>query len=259
MTQIVRNNLRPLTGGTLLLLLAVFMVLLRQEANNWFMETSSDAGFVLTDVDITGLARTRNRDIEAVLDIDNGMPMLAIDLGDLQARIEALPWVKQVEINRVLPGKLFISVTEREPYALSQRNGQVSLIDPDGASITDRGLAAYSDLILIVGEVDAEDLRAFDRLKDAAPALAGRIKSAVRVDGRRWDIIFKNGVRVKLPAALQQPYGLHEAWTRFEELNRKHQLLEREVSVLDLRLADRLVARVTPDGRRKMQGKEWAL
>lgn len=259
MTQIVRNNLLSLTSGTLLLLLAVSMVLLRQEANSWFMETSSDAGFVLTDVDITGLVRTRNQDIEAVLDIDNGMPMLAIDLGELQARIEALPWVKQAEINRVLPGKLFIGVTEREPYALLQHNGQVSLIDPDGISITDRGLGAYHDLVLIVGNVQAEDLRAFDRLRDTTPILSSRIKSAIRVDGRRWDIIFRNGVRIKLPAALEQPYGLHEAWARLDDLNKKHQLLEREVSVLDLRLADRLVARVTPDGRRKMQGKEWAL
>lgn len=228
-------------------------------ATLWFMETSSDAGFVLTDIEISGLARTKNRDVQAVLDIDSGMPLLAIDLEALQSRIEALPWVKRADINRILPGALTINITEREPFALAQKDGHVRLIDPDGAVITDRGLGEFSHLMLVVGHASPDDLRALEAEKLKAPGLSSRIKSAVRVGGRRWDLIFENGVRIKLPSELATPYGMEQAWMRFVELNERHQLLQREVSVIDLRLPDRLVVRVTPVGRRAMAGEEWAL
>lgn len=259
MTAMLRQNLMSLGVFASLAVMLALSIALQREASNWFVETSSDAGFVLNDIELNGLVRTREKDVQAVLDIDSGMPLLAIDLKNLQTRIEALPWIKQAQINRVLPGTLTINVFEREPYALSQSNGQVNLIDGDGVRITNRGLAKYTDLILIVGDTSIADLRTLDRLKAAAPMLASRIQSAVRVNQRRWDLIFKNGIRIKLPSVAEQPYGLEQAWARFGDLNQAHQLLEREISVIDMRLPDRLVVRVTPLGRRKMAGKEWTL
>ena len=243
--------------GVLLVIAAIYAV--RQDANVWMMETSSDAGFVLTDISITGLDRTQERDVQAVLDIDNGMPLLAIDLVEIQTRVEALPWVREAIVNRVLPGSVTIDVRERVPFALSQVNGSVALIDRDGVTITDRGLGTYSELMLVVGDVSPEKLQQLDELTAVTPELAGRIRSAVRINGRRWDLLFRNGVRVKLPSEMASEYDMARAWGRFEKLNEKHRLLEREVSVIDLRLQDRLVVRVTPTGRRQLEGKEWTL
>lgn len=227
--------------------------------NDWFMETSGDAGLVLTDLSISGLERTAENDVLAVLDVDNGMPLLSIDLVQLQERIEALPWVKQADVSRVLPGELSIHVTERIPYALAQHDGQIALVDPDGVEITRRGLSAFADLMLVVGTVKPAELVLLEQQKAKAVSLSSRIRSAVRVGNRRWDVIFENGIRVKLPADNAEPYGMVEAWNKFLELDRTKQLLAREVSVIDLRLADQLIVRITPVGRRKMAGKEWIL
>ena len=231
----------------------------KSNSNDWFMETSGDAGLVLTDLTITGLGRTAENDILAVLDVDSGMPLLSIDLAHLQAKIEALPWVKQADVSRILPGGLSIRVTERVPYALSQHDGRVVLIDRQGVEITDRGLPAFSDLMLVVGKVTPAELSLLEQQKAKAAPLADRIRSAVRVGNRRWDVIFDNGIRVKLPADNAKPYGMAEAWDKFVELDRTQQLLAREVSVIDMRLADQLIVRVTPIGRRQMSGKEWVL
>ncbi len=234
-------------------------VLLKNKTNVWWMETTSDAGLVLSNIEIKGLNRTKRRDVEAVLDVDTGMPLLAIDLAALQKRVEALPWVKEATITRELPGNMSIEIKERVPYALSQLDGQVSLVDPDGVTITNRGLGAFRDFVLIVGKVSKVQLTQFQSLMDANPNMSKRVRSAVWVNDRRWDIVFKNGVRVKLPSAMAETYDMQSAWARFVDLNTEHRLLEREVSVIDLRLHDRLVVRVTPAGRVKMSGDEWAL
>lgn len=259
MIEVMKHNRQMLTFVILLGLTSVGALVWQHAASEWFMETSRDAGLVLTDLNITGLERTKEHSVLAVLDVDNGMPLLSVDLKSLQARVEALPWVKRAEVSRILPGGLAIHIIECEPYALLQTDGAVVLVDPDGMIITDRGLAEFEHLMLIVGSVNIEDLRYLDQLRGQAHTMMERVKSAVRVSGRRWDFIFDNGVRVKLPEDAAQTYNSLHAWEKFVRLNAEHRLLEREVNVIDMRTPDRLVMRVTPDGRRRMTGKEWAL
>lgn len=259
MTAVVRHNF-SLIASVLLLTGSVSLgFAFQKQANLWFMETSREAGLILTDLEISGLVRTGEDDIFSVLDVDSGMPLLSIDLADIQSRVEALPWIKQAEVSRILPEGLSIKVTERIPYALAQHDGQVSLIDPQGVTITDRGLGKFSHLLLVVGDVGPEVLQLLEVEKAKAPKLGAKIKSAVRVGSRRWDLIFDNGIRVKLPPEQARPYGMSRAWEKFIEINTRHRLLEREISVVDMRFPDRLVVRVTPLGRRTMAGEEWAL
>ena len=259
MTVAIRPNQLVVAIASLFAISIIAGLSLKTNSSDWFMETSGDAGLVLTDLEISGLAQTTENDVLSVLDVDSGMPLLSINLADIQNKLEALPWVKQAEVMRVLPGGLSINIIERIPYALAQYNGKVALIDRDGVEITDRGLAAYSNLMLLVGKVPSQALEQLEEQKAKAGSLAGRIRSVVRVGNRRWDVIFDNGIRVKFPADDAKPYGAPEAWNKFIELDRTQQLLEREVTVVDLRLADKVIVRVTPTGRRQMSAKEWVL
>lgn len=226
--------------------------------DSWFMERSRDAGFVLNDLELDGLVRANRSDVLAALDVDKGVPLLSINLENIRTQLELLPWVKKAEVTRILPGKLKIQLTEREPFALWQREGTISLIDESGHVITSHGLKNYAHLMLVVGagaEQGAHDLYA---LLDQYPELSARVKTAVRVSDRRWDLVFDNGVRVKLPEGAPAPYDAQTAWQKFAELQTQYRLLEREVSVIDMRLPDRMIMRVSPDGHRLMDGTGWA-
>jgi len=259
MTEVIRSSQFFAAVMSLLVISAIAGLAVNANSNDWFLETSGDAGLVLTELNISGLDRTSEKDVLSVLDVDSGMPLLSINLAEIQSKIEALPWVKRTEVIRELPGGLFINVVERVPYALAQHDGKVTLIDEGGFEITDRGLASYSDLMLVVGKVSSNDLGLLEEHRAKAGPIADRIRSAVRVGNRRWDIIFDNGIRVKFPADDAKPYGAAEAWDKFIELDRTQQLLGREITVVDLRLQDKLIVRVTPAGRRQMSGKEWVL
>ncbi|MBL4638944.1 MAG: cell division protein FtsQ/DivIB [Kordiimonadaceae bacterium] len=247
--------------GALLSAASFYYMRASEPAAGWFLETSGRAGFVLSNVEITGLGRTTKNDVLARLDVDNGMPILGIDLESIQARVEALPWVRHAVVSRVFPGDLRVQVEERQPYALWQNNGSVGLIDMEGVVITRRGLDQYSELLMIVGEEGPATVGALFLMLESNVELAGRVKTAIRVGDRRWDMVFDNGVRVKLPEEMDAKYNASQAWQRFVSIQQKHSLLEREVSVIDMRIADRIVMRVTPAGRHqldvKRRGKEW--
>jgi cell division protein FtsQ len=76
----------------------------------------------------------------------------------------------------------------------------------------------------------------------AEPALFARVRDAVRVRDRRWDIELDNGMTVRLPEQ-----GADVAWRHLAIMDREQKLLDKALVSIDLRLPDRTVVRLTPE------------
>lgn len=73
------------------------------------------------------------------------------DLHPLQERVKALPWVKTVEIKRVWPNALIVSITQVEPMARFNDNW---LLSTDGSVFIPPSLAGLEQLPLLIGPQD---------------------------------------------------------------------------------------------------------
>jgi cell division protein FtsQ len=67
------------------------------------------------------------------------------------------------------------------------------------------------------------------------PILFEQVSAMSLVHDRRWDILLKNGIIVKLPETAPE-----KAWATLAQLNLQHQLLEKQIKTIDLRLPDKL-------------------
>ncbi|MCH8862939.1 MAG: FtsQ-type POTRA domain-containing protein [Proteobacteria bacterium] len=255
--RLLRRNRTLALAGALLLALAaswqagVFAVA-RDRVVMVAGDTAARAGLVLDAIEIAGLNRTTRAEMIAALGVATGDPMLGVDIVVVRMRAEALPWVREAAVARRLPGSLSVTVQERVPYALWQLKETLWLMDEGGTRITKRNLQRFSGLPLIVGEGAGEEATALFALLAEEPGLDERVRSAVRVGSRRWNLEFRNGVRLMLPE-VGADYGPRDAWARFADLQRRYGLLEREVTTLDMRLDDRLVLKVTPEGRKAIR------
>lgn len=220
--------------------------------DGWMVSASRDAGLVLDQIQITGSDRTTQDEILTALDVEDGSPLMAIDIAALKTRLEDLNWVKSTRVARNFPNELSIDITERTPFALWQKDGVVQLVDPGGVVITDQSLGDYADLLLLVGDGAATEAGKLMEMLGDVPTLSERVRSAVRLGDRRWDVIMDNGIRVKLPAS-DGPYGPKAAWKALALLEERDQILARELMVIDLRIEDRLVLRLSPDGQKAIQ------
>ena len=214
-----------------------------------FSALARDNGLTLQMIHIAGAERTAHDAILHATGIEMGVDIFAFDVADVRSRVEELPWVKSVRVERVLPESLEIKVTERQPYALWQRQGALWLIDNSGAPIIETEPELFTSLPLLVGEGAPAAVGAFVSILKATPELERRITSLIRVGQRRWDLILDTGVRLKLPEE-DEHYGLSAAWQRFSELDAEYRLLAREAAILDFRFPDRLVVRLTPEGEK---------
>ena len=203
---------------------------------------SVNAGFVVRDIFVVGRDSTPKATLLQALAVSSGTPILAIDLEAARARIQALPWVRQASVRRVLPATIVVEIVERRPLALWQHDRKFALIDEEGQIIL-RGddVARFSELMVVVGEDAAPHATALVRMLATEPELMRRVKAAVRVGGRRWNVHLVHGIDVKLPE--QDPEA---AWRRLAEYQRRYGVLDKQVRTVDLRFSDRLTLLPAP-------------
>jgi len=204
-------------------------------------DISAALGFRLTALTVEGRAMTAPADLLGALDAEVGTPIASIDVADAKTKVEALPWVKSAKIERRLPGTIHIMLEERAPYALWQRGERYTLVDQEGHLIVDIP-ESHIQLPLIVGPDAPANAAALFAVLRAQPSLASRVKAAVRVGERRWNLYldtYEDGVSVRLPEE-----NMSQALTRLAGLEREHKILQRNLEFIDLRLEDRLIVRL---------------
>jgi len=206
-----------------------------------FHRQTANLGLAVEDVLVRGRERTDRSAILGALGVQRGGPMLALSPRAARQRLEELPWVRSAAVERQLPNQVYVRLVERRPLALWQLDGRLSVIDAQGERIRGVDPNAFANLPLVVGPGaggQAERLLAALR---AEPELARRMRAAVRVSERRWNVQLDNGVDVQLPEE-----NLSKAWAQLARIERKHGVLQRDVRMIDLRLPDRMVVRTGP-------------
>lgn len=162
-----RRRLKFLLGALLLVTLAVAA---------WALSRSP-----LLDLDhvrIEGVESSRADEVEAALGLERGTPLADLDLGELEAAVEALPWVRVVDASRDWPGTVRVDVVQRVAVASVPDPAGDLLVDSD-AVVIGRGPAA--GLPRLVGAVDAQP---GDVLGSLLPALA--VVAELPDDLRPW-------------------------------------------------------------------------
>jgi cell division protein FtsQ len=207
-----------------------------------FIEESARLGLAVAEIEVEGRAMTTREAILRAVGAERGSPILAFSPAQAKAQLETLPWVRSAAVERQLPDTLHIALVERTPFAFWQRQGKLVLIDREGTVITGDRLERFTGLIVTVGEDAPRHAAALLDMLGTQPEIAGRVVAAIRIGGRRWNLHLDNGIDVQLPEEKPQ-----DAWAQLAQLERTSRLLARDVQVVDMRLPDRLVVRVTPD------------
>lgn len=200
------------------------------------------SGLAIEKVKITGQSETSEIDVLNRLEIGEAPSLFTFDLDAARARVEELPWVAQATLKKLYPDTLEVAVVERLPYALWQHGDAVSLIDPQGAVITDYIGERYTKLPLVVGEGANVRVDEFLSLILAHPTLLPRVRAGVLVSERRWNIVLAEAVEIMLPE--RDPAA---ALARLDDVNAASELLSRDIAAVDLRLPDRFVVRLTEE------------
>jgi cell division protein FtsQ len=197
-------------------------------------------GFNIAGVALSGHRHLNREEILATAGVTGRASLLFFDVNDARARLKTNPWIAEATVQKLLPDRLVISVTEREPFALWQKAGRIGVIAGDGTVLEPYVAAPYSNLPLVVGTGAEQRARRFLALLDRFPQLRANVRASVLVADRRWNLWLNNGIDVRLPE-----FDVDKALDQLAALERDDKLSTRDIAVIDLRLADRVTVQLS--------------
>ena len=208
-------------------------------AGDW---VARSVGLGVTVVTVSGTTHMSEPRILAIAGIDASRSLPFFDVAEAKARLEADPLIKQASVRKLYPNQVVIDIVERTPYAVWQKDGDVSAIAADGAPIDEVIDGRYADLPFVVGEGANARVREYVQLLDAMEELKPRVEAGVLVGQRRWNLRLKSGVDIKLPE--DNPLA---AVTELLRLQRQSRILDKDMLALDFRVPGRVFVRLTED------------
>lgn len=135
----------------------------------------------VTDVTWAGEQFTTQRDLERVLDRQRGTSLLAVDTRSLRERLERLPAVAQATVSASLPGRLEVTIVEREATFVWETSSARLLGSADGSlfAAIARDATLDADLAALPRVADQ---RAMARLMTAGDAIPeALLRTALRL------------------------------------------------------------------------------
>ena len=217
----------------------------------WAMETgmgqrlvaqaTSFAGFRIATIDITGNEQVSRIDVLTRIDLGAERSLFSFDAYKARQDLKSLPWVAEARVSKSYPDRLVVAITERKPFAVWQNNGELWLMERDGAAIVPFE-ERFAALPHVVGAGAGPKAAGFVTMVARQPQIAAHVLAYVLVGDRRWDLVLDTGVTVMLPE-----FGEEAELAELARLEREQGILSRDVTEIDMRLTDRMVLRLAPD------------
>ncbi len=195
-----------------------------------------ELGYAAKTVRISGLAHHGREAVLQAIDVTPDGSLIGFDPTNARRLLENLDWVLNAEVQLVYPNQLQISLKERKPFAIWQRDGNYYVIDPSGSAISSLNPLNFRDLLLVTGEGAQTAARELVNQLEARPGLRSRVRAAARVGDRRWTLYLVNGTKVLLPEG-----DIGRGLERLVEAEKRYGLEAKDVGRIDLRIAGEII------------------
>jgi cell division protein FtsQ len=200
------------------------------------------AGFRIASVILNGRKQLTQDEILAIGGINGRSSLLFLDAAAVRDKLKANAWIADANVLKLYPDRLQIDVTERTAFALWQEDGRLAVIADDGAILENYVSRRFTTLPLVVGKGADSRARDFLALLDRYPQVRAVTKAAIFVGERRWNLRLNDGLDVRLP---ENDVG--NALATLSKLDKEDHLFSKDITGIDMRLADRLTVRLSED------------
>jgi cell division protein FtsQ len=215
-----------------------------QAAGSELGELVGKAGFSVKRVEIQGIHHMDRLPVYSVALDQTSTAMPLVDLGQIRAKLMQFGWVADARVSRRLPDTLLVDIVERQPAAIWQYQGKLSLIDKDGVILQPVDPQSMPDLPVVVGPGANSEATALTTLLDAAPRLKPMFAGATWVGTRRWDVRFQSGETLALPEGTAEAAA---AYAKFDRMDQAARLLGQGFVHFDMRIPGKFVVRVSKE------------
>lgn len=173
--------------------------------------------FAIESIEVTGTVTLAESDVLAYIALPEDATLLRFPRSEIEAALEADPWIAEVRLTRRLPGTLAVEIRERSAVALVDTGMTFWYVDGDGrflgeASLesTDSPLPVVRDVPALVPEpgviADSPALaNALEVLSGIGPDLGSLVRAVSAASPHETTLVTDTTVEIMVGEAVQLP------------------------------------------------------
>ncbi len=124
---------------------------------------ANSLGFRIAAISLSGQKEISREEILTTAGVTGRASLLFLDADAARGRLMANPWIADAAVLKLYPDRLQITITERQAFALWQKDGRVSVIAADGTVLEPFVEDRYLGLPLVVGKGAERRSQGFSR------------------------------------------------------------------------------------------------
>ena len=234
---------------SLILVFSTFCLLIFVYSNDWirlkeYKNFFNNYIFERPELSVSKLEiKTANLDlvnqINAILKLSFPINSIKLDINHIQKIINQIDSVESSNVRIKDSGVLLVEVIERKPVAVYRENDDLALIDLKGYKINNIfSRNDRKDLPLIVGTEGNHQVKEALEIYQLLSIYLNEIRGLIRIGERRWDIIFKNNKRIKLPEKYPK-----RSLRKFLSSDKSYLISSNDFVIIDLRFTNKIILR----------------
>ena len=234
---------------SLILVFSTFCLLIFVYSNDWiklkdYKNYFKNNIFERPELSVSKLEiKTTNLDlinqINAILKLSFPINSIKLDINHIQKIINQIDSVESSNVRIKDSGVLLVEVIERKPVAVYRENDDLTLIDLKGYKINNIfSRNDRKDLPLIVGTEGNYQVKEALEIYQLLSLYLNETRGLIRIGKRRWDIIFKNNMRIKLPEKYPK-----RSLRKFLSSDKSYLISSNDFVIIDLRFTNKIILR----------------
>lgn len=133
----------------------------------------------------------------------------ALQATDLQSQLQQLPWIASVNVRRIFPSTLIITLQEKQPVAIWNNS---ALLTKDGILFSPAKDTYPKNLPYLNGPNDEDQhlLSTMQKINDMFRPLNLTVQQLILSPRQSWQLVLSNGITVTI--------GQRDIWLRLQQL-----------------------------------------
>jgi len=202
---------------------------------NGINSLSKDYNYLFSEIKINGLNNLSSDEIEKYFIKYYNKSIFLLPLKNISKEIKMNKWIESVSLRSNFKNKVFIVIKEAKPTGIYFNGKNYLLINNIGKVIDFIDESKTHQYIIFFGENAKENVA--NLIMKIPFSLQTLIKKAEYISERRWDIILKNNIKIKLPE-----FEIKEAFEHFIEIYDNISNQDKSIiKSIDLRLPKKVI------------------
>ena len=215
----------------------LFFFFLSSIFNPSFLENSQKK-FVLKNIKITGLSDFEKKIILNELKYFQEKNIFKINKNMILEKLNKYNYLDHIYVKKIIPSSIILNLSKTSIIGKTHRHNEIYYIGKNGKFISSQHLDEMQNLPMVFGDFKIQEFLNLQYILNLHQLENNNIEKYFYYKNNRWDLLFSNGVTLKLPSK-----NVEKKLKIYKRLLNNDKLINKKI--IDLRMTNQII--LTPN------------